>query len=400
MLEKPTERLAQINDESLSVEELSKELSASGPDDLVAQLRALPRAESLQWARKLKKDEFLVYRPQMLKEMDMAFKKADLMKELGATSHDSLLEILSQFGEELSLIWIKRLNFSDYAVLKGQLGGLTFQKKQDAEQAVSGGASQLDGILAGAGLAAGTLGAGAVERMTELMNGSTQTYNANINISDLRLAFESALQNSDIDMDSPSDEDDEGDFVFSGLDGEELLRVQVKNEQEDAEGEKTAYNASKPRKIGKCMIRVTGSNMEALLGKGVTAAGQIGELISRAGQMKDINGLMGALLQGVDRGKNVFEVANLPRMLSVAIEKLAQVAEKKVREQTEEIQKQNRTRLEEVKKGLMCEFCPTPRPDDETENCSGCSAPLSKRGESVGSLKADRARLAAVGLTF
>ncbi len=334
---------------------------------------------------------------------DRSLSERGLIKELGLADRKQLIDALSNMSEEEADQWLAKLNFGDRALVNAWVS-VARDEKAKAAQA---GDNHSGEVAVGAALVGGALTAEAGARLAELISGTEQTYNANIVLTDLYSAFSAALQNSAIKVEIERSGSDEGEFVLFDDDGQELLRVQVRNSQEKALFDEVAYDATEDRFVGRAYVRITKSDMENLFDETEEAAKNIvagGLRLKRHGSPNDVIGLV---LQGanfisnsIHEGKEVFDIGNLPRLLANEIEKLAQAAEELQQRETRDIKERNETRLKEVKGGLVCLNCNVPRPEEETSLCEACGAPLQKRTESVVALKKDKERLARVGLTF
>ena len=323
---------------------------------------------------------------------DRSLTKRVLKEKLEVDTDTDLIAKLSTMTEEESLAWQTKLKFGDFVLLRGALGGIAYRAEKAAQ--ANGESGSLDGLGSAVGLGTVALAAEAGIRISELVGGSGQSYNANLSLGDLESAFEAALQGSDITVQRSMAE-----FILLNGEGKELLKVQVNNSDEEASRDETAYDEYGSRIVGRCSVRITKSDLLSLAGGAAGAGMEIINGLSGIDKDSDINDALSMLFMGLKSGKEVLDVVNLPNLLAVEVEKIAQKAEQLARQKTDSIRGRNRDRFDEVKKGLICTSCDVPRTSEET-TCLNCGAALSARAESISSLEADKVKLAGVGLTF
>ncbi len=339
---------------------------------------------------------------------DLSLTKAAFYALLEVDNEDGMIAKLSQMPEEESLKWQKKLNFTDFAFLKAKFGGIAYENRKAAERAAGGGGNFLEDLLGSLDGAAGAVGlAGAVgaaevtQRITELLNGSEQTYFANLSVEDLHAAFEISLQNAKISIDLERDNGESGTFIFTDSDSEEeLLRINVANSAVEADIKQRVYNESEVRMVGRCLVSMTGSNMEKLLAEGGQAAFEVKDIVDAIGRGGDLQKMLRLAMLGATKVKEVFDVAKLPKTLVSVIEKVAKDAEGKENRTTTINHETNTLGFKEVASYFVCAFCGKERKSGE-EQCSKCGGNLSPRDENdMRKMSQDREKLAKLGYTI
>ncbi len=382
--EKPAAgRLEQITDGSLSLAELCAEFKASSVEELIPVLKKEPLTVLLKWLKKLNESDFLEHAPKMLN--DGQFKNYQFFEFLGVPDEASAVEKLRELAvtkPEAKKAWLNKLKFDPLFISKVNTNYVEPEK------------SSINEIIGGALGGAGLVAAGTVEEagkiISELVNGSEHAYKVNIDINDLENSFKAALQNSGINMNVEHDPDKvSGEIVFSDGDGDELLRVFVKNSNEVSDSEKSRV------KVGECKIRITGSNGKNLFDESIKTVSGLLDLVSSLRNNSTFDDVASDFDHMVRDGKGAFQAGNLPAILATEIVKFAKDKIEKVNGDNEKI-------YEEVKAALYCPNCGNARSTTVNEVfCASCGVGLMNRTrKSFQSYESDEQKLRKAGYKF
>jgi hypothetical protein len=275
--------------------------------------------------------------------------------------------------------------FMDYALLKGQLGGIMERRRTAQEQGGTGGIFSKIKDKLGIGAVAG--GAGVAVAGLELQdffekvqNGDTIDFDAHVDPDIVLGLLRIKLDKNLFGVQDGTDDDEQQSIIITDAKsyGDEFLRILFQDKEIDEteiDGKEEYESGQLPPQRIVTSVHISGMDRDMLRAKG---AGVVDQLKDFAGSIKDIEsmGFEDILKTGLAALDGAGEVRDVTTLVPTVISIIAEVGRKEEQLRQEAvvaIRRANSDYHEQLQRATVCPSCGSSRSlQPEAHKCPGC----------------------------